>query len=234
MMFGRIVVITMCLVFIHGAPSSITPATAPSVCGNKNYRKWHVSCGNPCKPAKESTTTEIKAALGNISLCMKEAQDMIKVLKDKYNTDRIKNSKMVENIESKTEYAFKNGKIEKDERKVKSSNVTEMIKADYDSMAAAIMFTEQLRFNEDSSKLYGQLSKNLNDLSDKLATILCDFEIIQCRSGSVPSTNITCQSTVAGSVQSWTTEETRILVEYWVLRDLGKYISVLIPKYELK
>ncbi|KAK3590088.1 hypothetical protein CHS0354_041132 [Potamilus streckersoni] len=109
----------------------------------------------------------------------------------------------------------------------------EIIKTDYDSMAAAIMFTEQIRFNEDSSKLYGQLSKDLNGLSVKLSTVLCDFEIIQCISGNVPSTNITCQSTVAGSIQSWTTEENRILVEYWVLRDLGKYLAVLIPKYQL-
>ena len=110
---------------------------------------------------------------------------------------------------------------------------TEIIKADYDSMAAAIMFTEQLRFNEDSSKRYGQLSRNLNGLSDKLATVLCDFEIIQCISGSVPSTNITCQSTVAGSVQSWTTEEARSSVEYWVLIDIEKYLQVLISKYQL-
>ncbi|KAK3590091.1 hypothetical protein CHS0354_041136 [Potamilus streckersoni] len=239
--FGNIVLLTVWIVIIKGAPSSITPAMAPSVCGHANYRKWHVPCGMACRPAKDSgmqkdkATTMINKRLRNIILHMKEARDIIKDLKVKYSIGRIGNIDMITNIERKTEYTFKNGNIDfKDEEaKIKSSNVTEIIMADYDSMAAAIMFTEQIRFNEDSSKVYGQMSKDLNILSVKLATILCDFEIIQCISGNIPSTSRTCQSTVAGSVQSWTTEETRTLVEYWVLRDLEKYFEVLIPKYQL-
>ncbi|KAL3864237.1 hypothetical protein ACJMK2_005941 [Sinanodonta woodiana] len=239
--FRSIVLLMVCIMAIQGAPSSITPAKAPSVCGNVNYKKWHLPCGVACIHVKDSgmqkdtATNLIKGKLENIILRMKEAQDIIKDLKIKYSNGRIGNSHLVTSIQEKTEYAFDKGNIDlKNEgTTVKSSNVTEIIKADYDSMAAAIMFTEQLRFNEDSSKRYGQLSRNLNGLSDKLATVLCDFEIIQCISGSVPSTNITCQSTVAGSVQSWTTEEARSSVEYWVLRDIEKYLQVLIPKYRL-
>ncbi|KAL3864243.1 hypothetical protein ACJMK2_005947 [Sinanodonta woodiana] len=239
--FRSSILLIICIVAIQGAPSPITPAKASSVCGNVNYRKWHLPCGMACIPVKDSgmqkdtAASLIKEKLENIILHMKEAHDTIKLLKVKYSNGRIGNSHLVTSIQETTEYAFDNGNIDlKNEgTKVKSSNVTEIIKADYDSMAAAIMFTEQLRFNEDSSTLYGQLSKNLNGLSDKLSIVLCDFEIIQCISGSVPSTNITCQNTVAGSVQSWTTEEARSSVEYWVLIDIEKYLQVLISKYQL-
>ncbi|KAK3590090.1 hypothetical protein CHS0354_041135 [Potamilus streckersoni] len=256
--FGNVALLTVWIVIIKGAPSSITPAMAPSVCGNVNYRKWHVPCGMACRPAKDSgmqkdtANAMINESNEDMGCFNKEIQKttirrwwgwVYNPRSVGYQSDaiptvsigRIGNINMIANIERKTEYTFKNGNIDfkNEEAKIKSSNVTEIIMADYDSMAAAIMFTEQIRLNEDSSKVYGQMSKDLNILSVKLAIILCDFEIIQCISGNIPSTSLTCQSTVAGSVQSWTTEETRTLVEYWVLRDLEKYFEVLIPKYQL-
>ncbi|KAL3864218.1 hypothetical protein ACJMK2_005937 [Sinanodonta woodiana] len=239
--FRSIVLLIICIVDIQGAPSPITPANAPSVCGNVNYRKWHIPCGMACIPVKDSgmqketAASLIKEKLENIILHMKEAQDIIKHLKVKYSNGRIGNIDVVNSIHNKTEYAFNNGNIDfnNEGKKVKSSNMTEIIKADYESLTAAIMFTEQIRFNEDSSNVYGMLSKDLNGLSVKIATILCDFELIQCISGNVLSSKLTCQNTVVGPIQSWTTDENRILVEYWVLRDLEKYMQVLIPKYQL-
>ena len=88
--FRSIVLLTVCIVAIQGAPSPITPAKAPSVCGNVNYRKWHVPCGMACIPAqdsgmrKDTATNSIKEKLENIILHMKEARDIIRDLKVKY------------------------------------------------------------------------------------------------------------------------------------------------------
>ncbi|KAK3590095.1 hypothetical protein CHS0354_041140 [Potamilus streckersoni] len=132
---------------------------------------------------------------------------------------------MVTQIEREQNHVFMYGNIDFIDEviKVKSSNVTEIITANYDSMVAAIMFVEQIRFNEDSSQ----------GLSDKLATILCAFERIECISGNMPSTKLTCQSTVSKMIEFWKTEEYRMQAEYWILRDIQNYLAALISKYQL-
>ncbi|KAK3590096.1 hypothetical protein CHS0354_041141 [Potamilus streckersoni] len=110
---------------------------------------------------------------------------------------------------------------------------TEIITANYDSMVAAIMFAEQIRFNEDSSQVDRDMSEELKRLSDKLATILCAFERIECISGNMPSTKLTCQSTVSKMIEFWKTEEYRMQAEYWILRDIQNYLAALISKYQL-
>ncbi|KAK3590092.1 hypothetical protein CHS0354_041137 [Potamilus streckersoni] len=142
---------------------------------------------------------------------------------------------MVTQIEREQNHVFMYGNIDFIDEviKVKSSNVTEIITANYDSMVAAIMFVEQIRFNEDSSQVYRDMSEELKGLSDKLATILCAFERIECISGNMPSTKLTCQSTVSKMIEFWKTEEYRMQAEYWILRDIQNYLAALISKYQL-
>ncbi|KAK3590094.1 hypothetical protein CHS0354_041139 [Potamilus streckersoni] len=229
--------LTVCMVVIQGAPSFTNHAVAPLVCGHSNYTKWILPCGGACTPEKDSGTqmAKISETLGTIRMHMEEAHDMTEHLKEKYRRYRISSTEMVTQIEREQSHVFMNGNIDfiDEVEKVNLSNVTEMITANYDSMVAAIMFAEQIRFNEDSSHVYRDMSEELKRLSDKLATILCEFERIECISGNMPSTQLTCQSTVSKMIEFWKTEEYRMRAEYWILRDIQNYLATLISKYQL-
>ncbi|KAK3601380.1 hypothetical protein CHS0354_037695 [Potamilus streckersoni] len=212
-----------------------------SVCGKKQYETWKEPCGMTINPVesgmdKDAVAIQMKEKMDHIVLNMREAKQILGNLKIHYIVDRIQNTEYVQVIERYPDSIFAYGvqDVIEENDKVLTSNATAIVLKDNDSITSAVMFTEQIRFNEDSSKFYGKLNKGLEykSLSEKLANILCDFELILAMSGITSRTKIKCKTTVPELIKSSGNEEERIYIEYRVLFDINLYLIVMISKYQ--
>ncbi|KAK3590089.1 hypothetical protein CHS0354_041133 [Potamilus streckersoni] len=207
---------------------------ATSVCGKKQYETWKAPCGMTIIPGEygikqDILAFQIKDKIDHIISKLYEAKHM--------SIYRIQNIENVQAIEALTEFLYEYGAkdMKAEQNKVRNSNATYIVLDDYDSMASAVMFTEQILFHEKSSEFHGQLNKvsEYKLLSENLANILCDFVLIQAKSGIMPITYLTCKNTVPERMQSRGNDNEWMFIEYLVLRDIKLYLEVMIPKYQL-